>query len=306
MKEKRNRESLTKRIFKCWQLYLMLLPAFAAVVIFHYYPLYGAQIAFKDYRTSLGIFGSEWVGLKHFKRFLTYPDFWVIMKNTVVLSVYSYLTFPLSIILALSIDELRNKKFKKVVQMVTYAPHFISTVIVVSMINLFFSRSNGFVNMLIETFGGERIAFLEKASYFPSFYVWSGVWSGLGWGTIVYLSALSGISEELIEAAKIDGAGRMRVIWNIKIPCILPTVITMLILRTGSLISADFEKVYSMQNAFNLDVSRVISTYVYEMGIQGAQFSYSSAIGLFNNIINLILILIVNWISKRVSDTSVF
>ena len=174
------------------------------------------------------------------------------------------------------------------------------------MINLFFARGSGFINTLIANLGVERIAFLEKQSFFPSLYVWTGVWSGLGWGTIVYLAALSGVSDDLIEAARIDGAGRMRIIWNIKIPCILPTVITMLILRTGSLVSVDFEKIYAMQNPFNLQVSRVISTYVYELGIQGAQFSYSSAIGLFNNFINLVLILSVNWISKKVSETSLF
>lgn len=306
MQKKRTGHPLAKNVFKYWQLYLMLVPAFTAVFIFHYIPIYGAQIAFKDYRTSLGILGSEWVGFKHFIRFLTYPDFWTIMKNTIILSLYSYLTFPLSIILALSIDEVQNKKFKKTVQMVTYAPHFVSTVIVVSMINLFFARGSGFINTLIANLGVERIAFLEKQSFFPSLYVWTGVWSGLGWGTIVYLAALSGVSDDLIEAARIDGAGRMRIIWNIKIPCILPTVITMLILRTGSLVSVDFEKIYAMQNPFNLQVSRVISTYVYELGIQGAQFSYSSAIGLFNNFINLVLILSVNWISKKVSETSLF
>lgn len=306
MRKKRSRQPFAKNIFRYWQLYLMLIPAFTAVFVFHYIPIYGAQIAFKDYRTSLGIMGSEWVGFKHFIRFLTYPDFWTIMKNTIILSLYSYLTFPLSIILALSIDEIQNKKFKKTVQMVTYAPHFVSTVIVVSMINLFFARGSGFINTLIANLGGERIAFLEKQSFFPSLYVWTGVWSGLGWGTIVYLAALSGVSDDLIEAARIDGAGRMRIIWNIKIPCILPTVITMLILRTGSLVSVDFEKIYAMQNPFNLQVSRVISTYVYELGIQGAQFSYSSAIGLFNNFINLVLILTVNWISKKVSETSLF
>ena len=299
-------KSLRKNILKCWQLYLLLMPAFLAVFIFHYIPIYGAQIAFKDYRTSLGIGGSEWVGFKHFIRFLTFPDFWKIMKNTVVLSLYSYLTFPLSIILALSMDEIKNVKFKKVVQMITYAPHFVSTVIVVSMIKLFFARGTGFINALIEMLGGERIAFLEKTSYFPSLYVWSGVWTELGWGTIVYMAALAGVSDELIEAAKIDGAGRLRVIWNIKIPCILPTVITMLILRTGSLVSVGFEKIYAMQNSFNLDVSRVLSTYVYELGIQNAQFSYSSAINLFNNMINLVLVLTVNWISKKVSETGLF
>jgi len=295
-----------KEILKCWQLYLLMLPGVVSVFIFNYIPIYGAQIAFKDYRTSLGIFGSEWVGFKHFIRFLSFPDFWKIMKNTVFLSVYSYLTFPLSIIFALSLDEIKNIKFKKVVQMITYAPHFMSTVIVVSIINLFFARGTGFINALIEMLGGERIAFLEKPEMFAHMYIWSGVWTGLGWGTIIYMAALAGVSDELIEAAKIDGAGRFQVIWHIKIPSILPTVVTMLILRTGSIISVGFDKVFAMQNSFNLDVSRVLSTYVYELGIQNAQFSYSSAINLFNNMVNLILVIIVNWISKKVSETSLW
>ena len=293
-------------IRKCWQLYLLLSPALVAVFIFHYIPIYGAQIAFKDYRTSLGILGSEWVGFKHFIRFFTYVDFWEIMRNTFVLSLYSYLTFPLSIILALSIDEIRSEKFKKVVQMVTYAPHFVSVIIVVSMIKLFFSRGTGFINNIVEILGGERIAFLEDKSFFKHLYIWSGVWSELGWGTIIYLAALAGVSSEHIEAARIDGAGRLKVIWHVKIPCILPTVITMLILRTGSLLSVGFEKIFLMQNPFNLDVTRVISTYVYEMGVSGAQFSYSSAIGLFNNFVNVVLLLLVNWISKKVTETSLF
>ena len=300
------RKNQLAKIKKYWQLYLLLAPALIAVFIFHYIPIYGAQIAFKDYRTSLGIFGSEWVGFKHFIRFLSYPDFWKIMRNTFVLSLYDYLTFPLPIMLALSVDEIRNEKFKKTVQMITYAPYFISTIIVVSMINLFFDRGTGLINAVIEQLGGGRIAFLERASAFKHLYIWSGVWSGLGWNAIIYLSALSGVSSELIEAAKIDGAGRFRVVWSIKIPTILPTMITMLILRTGSLLSVGFEKIFAMQNPFNLEVSRVLSTYVYEMGITGAQFSYSSAIGLFNNAINVALILIVNWISKKVAETSLF
>lgn len=295
-----------KKMKCCWQLYLLLLPAFLAVFIFHYIPVYGVQIAFKDYRTSLGIMGSEWVGFKHFIRFLTYPDFWKIVKNTVVLSLYSYLTFPLPIILALSINEINSKWFKKTVQMITYAPHFVSTIIIVSMIKLFFDRGHGFVNNIIVLLGGERIAFLERPEYFSSLYVWSDVWQGLGWGTIVYLAALSGVAEEMVEAARIDGAGRFRVIWSIKIPSILPMIITMMILRTGSLLSVGFEKVFAMQNSFNLDVSRVISTYVYELGIQGAQFSYSSAIGLFNNMVNIFFVLVVNQICKKVTETSLF
>ena len=291
---------------RCWQLYLMILPAITTVFIFHYIPIYGVQIAFKDFRTSLGIWGSEWVGLKHFKRFLQYPDFWRIFWNTLRISLYGFATFPCSLIFALLLNELDNQKFKKTVQMITYAPHFISTVVVCSMLMLFFDRSNGIVNNVIAALGGERYSFLTDPNCFDHLYTWSGVWQGLGWGTIIYLAALSSISPELIEAARIDGATRFKIVWHINIPSILPTVITLLSLRVGSLVVVGFEKIFLLQNDLNMNVSRVISTYTYEIGLKGGQFSYSSAIGLFNNIINIVLILIVNKISKVVTDVALW
>lgn len=297
---------LLKRITTNWQLYLLIAPAVIYLFLFNYMPMYGVQIAFKDYRVSKGIFGSAWVGLKHFKRFVSYPDFWLIVKNTLSLSVYGLLTFPVPIIFALLLDELRTRKFKKVVQMVTYAPHFLSTIVIVSMLNLFFSRSNGLINNVMAAFGLERFSFLEDPDSFAGLYVWSGVWQSFGWNSIIYLAALSGLSQEIREAAVIDGANRFQMIWHVNIPTILPTIVVMLILSCGRILSVGFEKDYLMQNPLNLQKSRIISTYVYDIGLAQAQFSYSSAIDLFNNVVNIILLLTVNTISRKISSIGLF
>ncbi|MBQ8233880.1 MAG: sugar ABC transporter permease [Lachnospiraceae bacterium] len=295
-----------RKAARMWQVYVLLLPALLYVIIFNYVPMYGVQIAFKDYRVSKGIIGSEWVGLKHFIRFLTYPEFKTIMLNTMRISLKSLIwSFPLSVIFALLLNELDNLKFKKFVQMITYMPHFISTITVCGMVLLFFNRQYGVVNAIITGLGGERIDFLGKADYFDALYIGSGIWQGLGWGAIIYLSALAGVSSEMIEAAKIDGASRIQIIWYINIPTILPTIITMLILRCGHVLGVGFEKVYALQNPLNMEVSNVISVYTYQLGIGGGQFSYASAIGLFNTVINVTLLTIVNRISKKVSDISI-
>ncbi len=289
-----------------WELYLLILPAVVYLIMFNYMPMYGVQIAFKDYTTNMGIWGSEWAGLKHFLRFIEFPNFELIIRNTVSISLYSIATFPLAIILAILINELDSHKFKKTVQMITYAPHFISTVVVCSMITLFFGRGNGLVNNVMVNLGMERYAFLESPLAFPSLYVWSGVWQNIGWNTIIYIAALSGVSPELVEAARIDGASRFKIVWHVNIPTILPTIIITLIMRCGSILSVGFEKVYLLQNALNLPASQVISTYVYEVGLAGHQFSYSSAIGLFNTVINVAFLLSVNAIARRVSEISLW
>ena len=212
----------------------------------------------------------------------------------------------IAILLALLINELRSVKFKKTVQMITYAPHFISTVVVCSMITLFLSKSNGVINHALAALGAERIDFMTQAYMFPSIVVWSGVWQSIGWSTIIYMSALAGVPEEMLEAARIDGANRLQIIWYMNLPTIMPTIITMLILSCGSLLSLGFEKVYLLQNSLNLDRSQIIATYVYQVGLVGAQFSFSSAIGLFNNLINIALLLLVNAISKRVAQIGLF
>ena len=295
-----------RRMRRKWQLYLLILPAIVSVFIFHYIPIYGVQIAFKNFRSSKGILGSEWVGFKHFARFLAYPDFWKILWNTVRISLYSLATFPCPVILALMMNELNSERYKKFMQMVTFAPHFISTVVVCSMVLLFFDRSQGLVNNVVAALGGERYDFVSSTRYFSSLYVWSGVWQNLGWNAIIYIAALSSVSPELIEAARVDGATRLQIVRYVNFPAILPTVITMLILSAGSLLNVGFEKIYLLQNPLNMEASRVISTYVYEIGLQGGQFSYSTAIGLFNNVVNIVVIILVNGISKRVTRVALW
>lgn len=299
-------KDLVRKLLSQWQLYVLILPAVIYLILFCYVPMYGVQIAFRDFRISKGIMGSNWVGLKHFIAFIKYPNFSKIMINTLRISLYSFATFPLSIILALMLNEVDNRKYKKVVQMITYAPYFISTVVVCSMLTLFLNRNNGLLNNIIALCGGERIAFLENPKYFATIYVWSDVWSGIGWGTIIYLSALSGVSPDLVEAARIDGASRFQIVLHVDIPTILPTIIITLIMRCGSILSVGFDKAYLLQNPLNLDASQVISTYVYELGLQSGRFSYSSAIGLFNTVINVVLLFIVNSISKKVADISLW
>jgi putative aldouronate transport system permease protein len=263
--------------------------------------MYGIQIAFKEFRPSLGIWQSPWIGLSNFIRFVRFPDFLKMIRNTLSITVYQLATFPCAVILAIMFNEMQSPKFKKVVQMVTYAPHFLSTVVLCSLVLLMLALE-GPVNNALVSFGLSPLEFMYRPKYFASIYVWSGVWQNIGWGSIIYLAALAGVSPELIEAARIDGAGRLQVIWHVNIPCILPTIIITFILSTGGMLNVGFEKIFLLQNPLNLDASRVISTYVYEMGIGGAQFSYASAIGLFNNVVNIILLLTVNAISRKISE----
>lgn len=294
------------RLHKNRQLYVLILPAIISVFIFHYIPIYGVQVAFKDFRASMEIWGSPWVGLKHFARFFEMPFFGMMIRNTLSISLYSLATFPCAVIVALLLNELRNERFKKVVQMVSYAPHFVSTVVVCSMVLIFFDKNRGLANNVLALLGRERISFIETPKYFSSLYVWSGVWSSVGWNTIIYLAALSSISPEMIEAARIDGASQWKILWHINVPSILPTIVTLLILNTGSILSVGFEKIYLLQNPLNLDASRVISTYVYEVGMGSGQFSYSTAIGLFNNVVNVVCIVLVNQISRSVTHISMW
>ena len=303
--KKKNLKHLKKNLYRCRLLYLMILPSLITVFVFHYIPIYGVQIAFKDYRSSLGILGSEWVGLKYFIEFINYPYFEKVMVNTIRISLVCLCTFPIPIIFSIMLNELRSSKVKKVSQMITYAPHFVSTVVVCSMLMLFLDK-DGLINNIIAFFGGERVSYLSVPSAFAPIYAISDLWQGLGWGTIIYLATLAGISVELVEAAKIDGAGRFQTIWHVHLPYLKPTIITLFILKMGSLISVGFEKVFLLQNPLNLDASSVISTYVYEVGIINHQYSYSSAIGLFNKFINIILLVSANTVSKKVAETSLW
>lgn len=294
-----------RRVLASWQLYALLIPTILYLVLFNYVPIYGVQIAFRDFRGSQGIWGSKWVGLKHFARFIQYPNFWPILRNTLVISLYSLSTFPCSVILALLFNELDNRYFKRTVQMAAYAPHFISMVVVCSMLTLFLNR-NGLINNLLALVGVQRTDYLTYPEYFASIYVWSGVWQSVGFGTVIYMAALSSVPGELIEAAYIDGASRLRIVWHINIPTILPTIVTMLILRCGSILNVGFEKVLLLQNALNLEASQVVSTYVYDLGIQKAQYSYSSAIGLMNTVVNVLMLMIVNQISRKITKVGLW
>ena len=297
---------LKKRLKESWQWYVLLLPAVVYVAIFHYGPMYGLQIAFRDYRPRRGITGSEWVGLKHFVRFITYPDFWKMIRNTLSITLYSLATFPCAILFALMLNEVNQLRLKKSMQMITYAPHFLSEVVVCSLVMMLLDRSNGPINALVTALGGERVAYLTVPAYFPSIYVWMDVWQNLGWNSILYLSALSSISPEQVEAARIDGANRLQIIRHVNIPGILPTIAITFIMRTGGLLSVGYTKIFLLQNDLNLDASQVISTYVYNIGLLGGQYSYSTAINLFNNVANILVLLLANRIVKVTTETGLF
>lgn len=290
-----------------YELYLFLLPAVMIYLVFKYYPMYGVQIAFKDFRASKGIWGSDWVGLEHFIRFFEAYNFWPIMENTILLSLNSLLFgFPIPIIVALMLNQMMAKRYKKFVQTVIYAPHFISTVVLVGMLGVFLSPNSGIVNHIITFFGGEPILFLASEGWFRPLYILSGIWQETGFATIIYLAALAGINQELHEAAVMDGASKWKRVRHVDIPGILPTIIIFMVLAVGNVMSVGFEKAYLMQTDLNYGTSNIIATYVYEQGIQKAQYSFSAAIGLFNSIINVILLVTVNKIAKRLTETSLW
>ncbi len=301
------RRRFLARAGRAWQLYLFLLPTLLYFGIFHYGPLYGAQIAFRDYLGALGIWGSPWVGLGNFARFFNSPYFVNLLVNTLSLSLLTLVfSFPIPVIFALLLNQLGNRKYKRIVQTASYAPHFISTVVFVGMIFLFTSPSTGIINVLVSELGGPRIYYMGSLGWFRPVYVLSDIWQETGWGAIIYLAALSGINPELYEAATIDGATKFQRILHIDIPAILPTVTILLVLRTGALMSVGFEKAFLMQNPLNLEHSEIISTYVYKVGLLGAQFSFGSAVGLFNSVINLALLLIVNRVIRAIGQTSLW
>jgi putative aldouronate transport system permease protein len=296
-----------KKIKRHWQLYLLVLLPLAYIIIFKYIPMWGAQIAFRDFSVTKGFSGSDWVGLKHFNDFFSNPNFKILIKNTLLISLYSLVIgFPAPLILALALNEIRTGKFKKLIQMVTFAPYFISTVVMVSMIILVLSPRLGVVDLIVRAFGFESINFMGKPGYFKTIYVLSNIWQGMGYGAVIYLAALAGINPELYEAAKVDGASKFQKVINIDIPGLLPTIIILLILNVGQLMNIGFEKIYLMQNPLNLSASEVISTNVYKIGLIGGDFSFSAAVDMFNSVINLILIVTVNFLARRVSDSSLW
>lgn len=304
---KQKRKTKLKKIVQNWELYLFILPAFLYFVIFHYAPLYGILIAFKDYVPSLGVAGSPWVGFEQFMDFFHSYYFWNLLKNTIEISLYALVIgFPMPIILALAFNEVKDGVFKRGVQTVTYAPHFISLVVMVGMIIAFLSPQTGLINYVLGWFGIDPVPFMQDPKWFKTIFVFSEVWQNTGWSAIIYLAALSGVDPQLHEAATMDGASRLQRIWNINIPTIAPTMIILFILNMGELLAVGFQKILLMQNPLNMESSNVIATFVYNTGIVDAQYSYATAVGLFDAAINAVLLVTVNQIARKRSETSLW
>ncbi|GIP09853.1 sugar ABC transporter permease [Paenibacillus macerans] len=287
-------------------LYLLLLPAFVLTLLFAYKPMYGGLIAFKDYSPALGIGDSPWAGFKHFEKFFNSYQFSTTIKNTIVISLYSIATFPIPIVLALMVNQMRPNRFRRFFQTVSYMPHFISTVVMVGLMLILLSPSTGLVGNLYKLFGAEAPDLIGSAAWFSSLYVWSDVWQHVGWDSIIFIAALSTVDPSLYEAATVDGASRWHKIRYIDLPMLMPTAITLLILRVGGLLGVGFEKVYLMQNDLNITASEILSTYIYKIGLLSSQYSFSSAVNLFNTVINFLLLILVNQISKKYSENSLW
>jgi len=292
-----------------WQLYVMILVPLAYMLVFKFYPMYGAQIAFKNYMPALGIEGSEWVEFENFKRFFSNSMAMQYVTNTLALSIYSMaISFPLQIIFAITLNYVKSRKFKKTVQMVSYLPHFISMVIIISMLNMMFDNRIGVMDKLLEFILGEEVSVMGNPDYFRSVYVWSDVWQNLGWSSILFISALAGVDPTLHEAAMIDGANKWQRVWHIDLMCILPTIAITFIMNFGKLLSVGFDKAFLMQNATNLRMSEILSTYEYKIGLGGTfpAYSYSAAIGLMSSVVTFILVITVNKITKKFTETGLW
>ena len=299
--------SLWLRIRRNGGLYLLMIPAMIIFICFTYLPMYGIVIAFKNFKPARGILGSEWAGLRYFKKYFSSYMFSNTIRNTLVISIYTILvTFPLPILIALMCNQMYAKRFKKFFQLSTYLPYFISTVVMCGMIVLFLSPSSGVIPKLLGYIGVQTGDLMGKASAFSSIYVWTEAWQHVGWDSIMYIAALSAVDPQLYEAAVVDGANKWQKMRSIDIPLLMPTAVVLFILRAGSVMSVGFEKVYLLQNDLNISASEIISTYVYKMGLKSNQYSYSAAIGLFNNVVNFILLLSVNFIAGKMGDTSLF
>ena len=311
MNEKKlQKPTLSYQLKRDWirnrSLYILVIPVLLFYILFHYKPMYGAIIAFKDYTPALGVKDSPWIGLDNFIRFFKSVYFGRLIKNTILLSVYSLIFgFPAPIILALLLNEVRNKRFKNLTQTITYLPHFISLIVVTGMLTDF-SMTSGLFNDIIEFFGGQRSPLLQNPNLYRTMYVASGIWQQVGWGSIIYLSALAGVDQQLYEAASIDGAGKWKQLLNVTLPGIAPTIIIMLIMRVGQLMSMGYEKTILLYNPSTYDTADIISSYIYRVGLLEQDWSYSTAVGLFNSVINFCLLILTNQISKKFSETSLW
>lgn len=290
-----------------WQFWVIIAVPIIYAIIFAYIPMAGIVLAFQDFSIRKGIFGSEWVGLRYFKQFLTSTSSVLVIKNTLILGIYSFLaSFPLPILLAIGINEMRAKRYKKAVQMVTYAPYFISIVVLVGMMMQMMDLRSGIINVFIQKLGFSPINFFGDPKIFRHLYVWSGVWQSAGYASIIYLAALSGVSKELQEAAIVDGANRVKRILHVDIPAILPTIIIMLIFNCASIVSIGLDKVFLMQNSLNASVSEVISTFVYKVGVVNSNIGFSTAAGLFQSVVSFVLLVIVNRVCKKITENSLW
>lgn len=305
--ERKKKRSILYYLRRDYQLWLLLLPAVIEVFIFHYIPMYGIQLAFREFDYSKGIFGGEWVGLKYFKQFIESFSFWSLMRNTFVISITSIIVgFPVPIILALLINQIRNQLIKKGLQTTVYMPHFISTPVMVGLLIVLLSPNSGIIGKMIKLLGLGDINLMGDPAAFVPVYVLSDVWQHAGWNSIIYLAALSSVDVELYDACKVDGGTKWHMVRYIEIPALVPTMVVLLILSMGGVLSVGFEKVFLMQNGLNISVSEVISTYTYKIGLLSAQFSYATAIGLFNTVINFTLLTIANQIARRTTGMSLW
>jgi multiple sugar transport system permease protein/putative aldouronate transport system permease protein len=296
-----------RRYSGSWQFWIIIALPLAYIIIFNYVPMSGILMAFKDYSPRRGIWQSPWVGLRWFRQFLTTPSGLTVIFNTLRLGFYSLIAgFPIPILLAVGLNEIRAVRFKKSVQMITYAPYFISVVVMVGMMMQLTDLRIGIFNRIIMMMGGQPFNFFGNAAVFPHLYVWSGIWQTMGYSSIIYIAALSAVSKETQEAAIVDGVSRVQRIWHVDLPSIRPTIVILLIFNCGSIMSIGFEKAYLMQNPINISTAEVISTFVYKVGLQNANYSFSTAVGLFNSVVGFILMVTVNHISKKLTDTSVW
>lgn len=288
-------------------LYFMLAPGIAYFIIFKYVPMYGITMSFQDYQPYLGFFDSPWVGFKHFERFFSEPQFWMLFRNTAILALYNLVFFfPLPIVLALMLNEVRSSFYKRFVQTLVYIPHFVSWVVVVGIFYMLFTTENGLINEFLFQLTGKKVAFLQDPDWFRSMIVSQSIWKEVGWGTIIFLAALAGVDLQLYEAARMDGAGRWRQLWHITLPAIKSTIVILLILRLGNFLDSGFEQIFLMLNPTTRDVGEVFDTYVYVKGLTQAQYSYSAAVGLFKSVVGLVLVVSANWLAKRFGEEGVY
>lgn len=306
-KTQKGGKPLKLRVWRNRGLYLLLLPMLVYFILFNVLPIWGLQIAFRDFKPRLGITGSPWAGLKYIEKFVTSYSFWSLLRNTLVLSLYCLvICLPLAMLLAIVLKYLPFKRASRFIQVASYAPHFISMVVMVGMLKTFLMPGSGIVNVLLARLGIETVDFIGNPACFPHLYAWTKVWSHMGFNAIIFIAALTGVSEDLHEAAIVDGASKLQRIWNIDIPSIMPMMIILMIMEAGNLLNVGFEKAFLMQTASNLGVSEIISTYTYKMGLLNTQYSYASAIGLFNNVINCVILIAVNKIAQKTTEASLW